>query len=86
MIKIASLEQTSFRSPAQWEGRLVSGEPIYIRYRWGCLSVNIGPVDGTIDDALSTDDWFHKKIGSDLDGEITLEEVYRHTELIGPEA
>jgi hypothetical protein len=84
-MQIASIEQTCFRSPSQWEGILTTGEPIYIRYRWGRLSVNIGPVGGSIEDALSTEDWFSQKIGSDLDGEITLEEVYRHTGLIGPE-
>lgn len=62
----------------------MSGEPIHIHYRRGVLSVNIGPVGGSVDDALSMQDWFSQKIGGNLDGEITLEEVYRVTGLSGP--
>jgi hypothetical protein len=85
-MRIATIEQTCSRSPSQWEGRLVDGEPVHIRYRWGRLSVNIGPVGGTIDDALSTERWYDQKVGSDLDGEMDIEEVYRLTGLIGPQS
>ena len=39
MIKIKELKQTCLCFPSQWEGSLETGESIYIRYRWGRLSV-----------------------------------------------
>jgi hypothetical protein len=39
---IADLEQTCWACPSQWEGRTADGSDLYIRYRHGHLSVDVG--------------------------------------------
>lgn len=41
LIKVKSLRMTTDFCPTQWEGETEDGCPIYIRYRWGHLSVYI---------------------------------------------
>ena len=41
MPTIKHLEQTCFACPSQWEGETTDGKYIYIRYRWGYLSVDV---------------------------------------------
>ena len=41
-MKVQELKQTCYACPSQWEGKLSSGQYIYIRYRWGVLRVGIG--------------------------------------------
>lgn len=83
-LEIAEIRRTSLRAPSQWEGRLTDGRPIYIRYRAGFLSVNIGPEDGSIDDALDATYWFARQIDNEGHGYIELDEVCRLTGLIAP--
>jgi hypothetical protein len=40
--KIVSLTKTCDAAPAQWQGKLANGHDIYIRYRYGYLSVRMG--------------------------------------------
>jgi len=47
--KVVELTKTCKACPAQWEGQLDDGRVIYVRYRWGGLSVGMG---ATLDDAL----------------------------------
>jgi len=42
MNKITSLVQTHIADPTEWEGIDGSGNPIYIRYKWGYLSIRKG--------------------------------------------
>jgi len=42
MIHVSRLIQTSERNPSQWEGLTDDGECVYIRYRWGHLSIGTG--------------------------------------------
>lgn len=44
MLHIASLKRTCIACPSQWEGVLEDGRPIYIRFRWGELSVRLGEI------------------------------------------
>src|ERR1700738_3288078 len=37
--ELASLSQTCHMCPSQWEGRTVDGEYVYIRFRWGTLTL-----------------------------------------------
>ena len=46
------LEQTCEFTPAQWEGRTADDRPVYIRGRHEVLSVRMGPIRGSIDDAV----------------------------------
>lgn len=41
MIKVKELTQTCNACPSQWEGTLTNGKSLYIRYRWGYLSIDI---------------------------------------------
>lgn len=41
-LKIESLKMTTDFCPTQWEGETEDGRPVYIRYRWGHLTVNVG--------------------------------------------
>lgn len=49
MVKVTEIRRTCFACPAQWEGKTESGY-VYVRFRWGTLSVGLGP---TIKDALA---------------------------------
>ncbi len=83
-LEIAELKMTGPRSPSQWEGSLSDNRAIYIRYRWGCLTVNLSGAGGDVGDAIGLDPVFEKQIGHDLDGSITFLEVKKLTGLIGP--
>lgn len=39
IIIIEHLTQTCGACPSQWEGELEDGRMLYIRYRWGYLSI-----------------------------------------------
>lgn len=39
--KVQSLEITCYACPTQWEGKTADGYDIYIRYRWGNLTLDI---------------------------------------------
>jgi hypothetical protein len=41
--RVIALEQTCTACPSQWEGGLEGGGYVYIRYRWGGLTVEVGP-------------------------------------------
>jgi hypothetical protein len=45
MTTIIELNQTCFACPSQWEGKTADGRHLYIRYRWGHLSISM---DGTV--------------------------------------
>lgn len=79
---IVELKETCNRSPTQWEGVLDDSRPIYIRYRWGRLEVNIGPPGGDVNSAIDTVPWFKRQLGHDLDGFIELSEVCTQAGLV----
>jgi len=47
--RVSKLTQTCKGSPSQWEGLTDDGQFIYVRYRWGCLSIGSGK---TMDEAV----------------------------------
>ena len=57
MIKIKEIRKTCIGCPAQWEGITTENKSVYVRYRWGNLSIDIGGKD-----------FIHKSIGNGLDG------------------
>jgi hypothetical protein len=80
---IKELARTCYACPSQWEGRLADDRPLYIRYRWGQLSVHIGPPGADIDTAVAADPWFDEAVGDEgLSGFIDLEEVLAVTGLV----
>jgi hypothetical protein len=48
MVKVSEIRRTCLACPAQWEGETESGN-VYIKFRWGHLSVRLGP---TIEEAV----------------------------------
>lgn len=63
MIRINALRQTCSKSPALWEARTIDDHPVYIRYRHGELRVHVGPVGGSIDDAIDAKPVFDEDVG-----------------------
>ena len=45
MITVKEIHKTSTACPSQWEGWTDDNRQIYVRYRWGYLSVSVGKVD-----------------------------------------
>jgi len=79
MIKVTSIEQTSGACPSQWEGVTEDGRPIYVRYRWGCLSIRLGEKDGNIWDAVNGEEIIREELGGPWDGVLPYEELKRAT-------
>ena len=46
MYKVKIIKNTCPACPSQWEGKTDKGRDIYIRYRWGYLTVQIDGVQG----------------------------------------
>ncbi len=61
--------------PAQWEGRTEDDRPVYVRYRWGYLSVRVGPPGGDLGTAVGGITVYGEQIGGELDGSIEWVEV-----------
>jgi len=67
--KVNKIIRTCSACPSQWEGTLSDGRMIYIRYRWGFLTVSVsdGPTN-SIDDAVKGYKIYSEQIGDPLDG------------------
>jgi len=75
-MKIKSIRSTGSCCPAQWEGITDKNEAIYIRYRWGRLTIQRSKPNGTIRDAINEGKLLYsEQIGEECDGVIMLEEV-----------
>jgi len=64
MARFQVLIKTCEACPSQWEGQLDDDLYLYIRYRWGVLSVGIGE---TLDEAIGNRN-FLEKVGDTFDG------------------
>ena len=75
-MKIKNIVQISDVCPAQWEARTMDDRPVYIRYRFGELSVGVGEPGASIESAASfRKEIFRKKIGGNYSGVISWNEV-----------
>lgn len=63
-MKIRNLEQSCSACPSAWTGKTVGGDDIYIRYRWGWLTVDI-----------NSSEIFGTKLGGEYDGVISWEDI-----------
>lgn len=76
MIEINELVQTCMACPSQWEFYTFDNRPVYVRYRWGFLSVSVGKKYGTFTDAIMDGAIIiGKEIGNSMDGYIKWEQV-----------
>lgn len=64
---VVSITQTCSMCPSQWEGKTDKGDEVYIRFRWGCLRLDI---NGETE--------YENQASDGLDGFISLEEAVRH--------
>lgn len=67
-LTLTSFNKTCEACPAQWEGRTTKDEPIYIRYRWGYLSVRMGEAGD--EDAVSSKEILGKQLEDGLAGSL----------------
>lgn len=76
MITVKKLVKTCFACPAQWEGETDDSRLVYIRYRWGYLSVRISESNKTdIADAVRGNEIFGKDLDRPFDGYMDDEEL-----------
>ena len=67
--EVRKLVKTCAGYPSQWEGKLEDGRMIYIRFRWGNLSVRISEQPtNDIDDAVRGKYIYEKNVSLDYDG------------------
>jgi hypothetical protein len=72
-IRISRLAQTCKTSPSQWEGLTEDGQFVYVRYRWGCLSIGSGK---TLDEAARKgNNLFEKQLGERPDGSLEYDKL-----------
>jgi hypothetical protein len=72
---INQLECTCSACPSQWEFRTFENRPVYVRYRWGYLSVRIGAPNKDIMDAVGGIELIGEQLGDDFEGVINWSEV-----------
>ncbi len=80
---ICDFEQTCYACPSQWEGTLEDGRMIYIRFRWGYLSIKES--DNKTDDvmdAVGGREIYGEQLSDRLDGVLGNEELIEKTKHI----
>ncbi len=73
---IKNLVRTCLACPSQWMAETEEGRAVYIRFRWGHLTVGIG---NDIDEAVSAKPIFARQVSDDMDGFMTEEEMLKQT-------
>lgn len=66
-MKVVELIRTCIACPSQWEGHTDDGQPVYVRYRHGFLSVRLGGCSGQ--------EIILRESELDRDGYMTIEEL-----------
>lgn len=74
-MKLKELIQTCTACPSQWEGRTEDDFPIYVRYRWGYLSIRKGEKGS--ESAVEGTEIYSNQMGEDLDGTIAENTVLK---------
>lgn len=76
MFKVSAIHQTCWACPSQWEGKLDDGRGVYIRYRWGDLTIQVGHLP------MDLRQWptiLDKDVGDALDGLMGWDEMVSET-------
>lgn len=71
---IEEIYKTCEACPSQWQGKLETGEYVYIRYRWGVLSIGY---DADYNNAVLQNK-VTLSIGGDYDGTMSSSEMIKH--------
>jgi hypothetical protein len=77
MTKVKSITKTCDCCPTQWEGITEDDKGIYIRYRWGYLSVRVGRKGKGILDAIGGKELYGKQIGEEFDSILTYDQLVK---------
>lgn len=72
-MEITNLVQTCGACPSQWEALTDDGRGVYVRYRWGYLSICVSNQPG--EHGLEGREVYSVKMGDNLDGLIDWEVV-----------
>lgn len=79
LLRGSTVRMTCEVSPSQWEGETADGQHLYVRFRWGELTVGLGAdSDQAIDNSAGWDGnppAFSHQIGDPLSGQITWDGV-----------
>jgi hypothetical protein len=78
VLEVYDLRRTCIACPSQWEGRIHEHGSVYIRYRWGNLTVRISPTDAHAvhADTCLYEDHIGLRSGDRLGGYIETDELY----------
>ena len=69
MIKVTDIEMTCGACPSQWEGHTDDDRQIYVRYRWGNLTIEVSePGDTEKNAAVFGELVFEAQCGDGLSG------------------
>ena len=77
-MKIVKVTQTCYACPSQWDAWVDNGDRIYVRYRWGGLTITYFGQDSKLDGDLI----FSSRVGDGLDGVLEYNELRELTEHI----
>ncbi len=79
-LKVKTFNKTCSYCPSQWDAESYDDVHIYIRYRWGCLTVSAAY---NHESAVNSDnDIFFAKLGSEYHGEMPTEEMKEFTSVV----
>lgn len=76
-MEINKLKCTCSACPSQWEFYTFENRPVYVRYRWGYLSICLGNPNKDIWDAVDGVEIYGQQLGDGFDGVISWDEVER---------
>ena len=81
MITIKTVARTCEASPAQWDAVTVDNRQVYVRYRWGHLSVRVAPNPGDSDAyaGVNGDEIVGLTYGDPFNGHIAYDDLKRLT-------
>ena len=79
MLRIHSLRQTTMTTPSQWEAISDDGRPVYVRYRHSERTVRVGPIGGSISEAIAATPVIDMSTGEKGSSMLSWEEVEEAT-------
>ena len=80
IVIVTELDHTCTACPSQWEGKTDDDRQVYVRYRWGRLSIKLGKIDDDSEFAgASGQEIYGVQIGDELHGYLPYADLVRYT-------
>jgi hypothetical protein len=76
-IVVQAVRMTCSACPSQWEGNTADNRAVYVRYRWGHLTVSVSKPGADMDAAVMGEVVFAGQLGDGMDGFLSFDEL-RH--------